>query len=80
MCMKVSEALQNLGLTQHNLAKIIAGADDINGRIRTRAHRIWHGTKPSDEEMQMIDAATGGNVTANIWFGIIPSTKPKRKR
>lgn len=78
--MEVSKTLQSLGLTQITLAKIIAGAGEVDNRIRVRAHRIWNGQKPSDDEMQLIYADTDGRVTANVWYGIPSYQKPKKQK
>lgn len=68
--MTVHESLTKRGITQATLAKIISADGVVTDNIRVRAHRIWHGQKPADDEMLRIVEFTNGELSANIWFGI----------
>jgi hypothetical protein len=77
--MTTNERLQSLGLTQDGLARILSNGEKIEPRIRVKAHRIWHGQKPSDEEMLRIYDATNGKLDANFWHGLDSETKVKKR-
>lgn len=55
---------------QSDLAEIIKREDEVTDRDRVRAHRIWHGAKPKDEEMLLIFQASKGKVTANDFYNL----------
>lgn len=74
--MKIEKRLKKHGLTQTGVAKILSRGDPITPNVRIRAHRIWHGTKPNDEEMALLFESTGGKVSPNIWFGL-PDVLPE---
>lgn len=60
--------LQKNNLTQADLAKIIRRGVAVEPKDRVRAHRIWHGRVPGDEDMRAIYTASSGEVTANDFY------------
>lgn len=59
--MHISHWMKEENITQSALGKIIK-------RDRVRAHRIVHGAKPDDEEMNLIYQASKGRVDANSFY------------
>jgi hypothetical protein len=63
--------------SQKALAEIL-GNGDLCPRLTVRAHRIWHGAIPNDNDIKVIYSATKGAVSANDFYGLNP--KPTKKR
>lgn len=68
--MHISEWLSKNNKKQADLARIIKRGEEVTKRDRVRAHRIFHGSMPNEEEMPKIFNDTRGQVTANDFYGI----------
>lgn len=65
--MHISEWLPLHNKTQADLALVI-GQNKMLPKHRVRAHRLFHGLKPNDQEMALIKAAWGENITADYFY------------
>lgn len=71
--MKITEWSPN----QIHLAEIIKRGKKVTDRDRVRAHRLWHGAKPKEQEIQVIYEASNGLVDANSFYELEKKTKSK---
>ena len=75
--MNKDNIFQKLGFTQSKIAEIISGGV-VTTKHRVRAHRIWNGQRPDDDDLLLLYKATNGVLDANLFYGL--PKKPKRKR
>lgn len=79
--MKTDSIFLRFFKNQAELARILSGGDQtITNRARIKAHRIWNGSKPSDDEINLIYQATNGALDGNYFCGITQPKLTKRRK
>ncbi len=66
------------GISNQSALAEILGKGTVTPKVRVRAHRIWHGARPGDEDLILINAATNGKVSPNDF--ILPAKQKKARK